>query len=232
MSTGHHQQASVAFGLNSQALDRLLADRAVREQLYRYRQIDRSDDIPFVGGYSKDGETIYVDRHLPERVTLEMDGRKREIDPVDFLRMHEAMEKTLIDALGYGYSEAHRAATGYERRGVLQCLGPGWWEPYQRMWRPFVRSDEHEKLERVPANLDTTPYISPPVDRSLIERMQAAQGAARRYSKAEAQYTDAGTKAEHCSICEHYQRPRACELVRGAVSPQGWCRYFEACDDD
>lgn len=232
MSVGHHQHHSAAPGLNSQALDRLLANDAVREGLYHYRPINREYQIPYVGGYSKDGDTIYVDSHLPERVTLELDGRERDIDPVQFLRMHEALEKTLIDVLGYSYEQAHQAATGYERRGVLQHLGPGWWTPYQMMWRPFIHTDEHEALKRVPASLDMTPYVSPPADARLIERMQAAQGAARRYSKSEANYSDTGTKAEHCSICEHYERPRACSLVRGVILPGGWCKYWEACDDD
>lgn len=231
MSTGHHHR-SAAPGLNSQALDRLLEDKQLREKLHRYRETDRSFDLPYLGGYSKDGGTVYIDRHLPDQLEVEMDGRKRSINPVEFLRMHECFEKACIDALGYSYDGAHQAATGYERRAVLTRLGPSWWVPYSDALKPYIKADEHEKLVSIPPDLDWTPYLSPPVNHELVERMQAAQGAQRKHSKAEAKYTDMGSRTEHCSICEHYQRPRACELVRGAVSPQGWCKYWEACDDD
>lgn len=53
-------------------------------------------------------------------------------------------------------------------------------------------------------------------------------------TKLEVQYTGNGTKAEHCSICEHYQppyraqyRPEArCEVVQGEIIPGGWCKLF------
>jgi len=51
-----------------------------------------------------------------------------------------------------------------------------------------------------------------------------------RESKQAARYTDKGTKAEHCSICDHYRRETSdeghCTVVTGKVAAGGWCRHF------
>jgi hypothetical protein len=47
-------------------------------------------------------------------------------------------------------------------------------------------------------------------------------------SKADASYVEQGTKAEHCSICEHFvaSRDPRCSEVTGRIHPGGWCRLF------
>jgi len=34
--------------------------------LARAKKIDRGHDIPYVAGYSQNGEKIYIDRHMPK----------------------------------------------------------------------------------------------------------------------------------------------------------------------
>ena len=172
MSSGHRHHEG--FGLNSQILDRLLKNEKIQQELNWPHEINKDYDIPYLGSSSKDGKTIYFDRHLPKTVKLERDGIVKEIDPIQFLTMHESLEKTLIDQLNWTYSEAHKAATAYERRGVLQWLGPGWWDPYQRQMEKFVKADEHEKLKKVPRNLDTTPYLG---DEPLLTHLKKAMKA-------------------------------------------------------
>jgi hypothetical protein len=52
-------------------------------------------------------------------------------------------------------------------------------------------------------------------------------------SKEAADYTDHGTKAEHCAICRHWapgataRGAGVCSIVSGAIAPGGWCRYYE-----
>jgi hypothetical protein len=48
-----------------------------------------------------------------------------------------------------------------------------------------------------------------------------------RYSKEEADYTDDGSKEEHCSICSHYVNPTTCDIVVGRIAPGGWCKHFD-----
>jgi hypothetical protein len=172
MSSGHHHQEAPAVSMAT--MGKLLANPAIREKLWQPREEDNSWDIPYIAGYSKNGHILFFDRHLPEILTLELDGNKREFNPRDFLRMHETLEKAIIDALGWGYFPAHAAATAYERRGVLQRLGPQWWVPYQHSMDGYAKADEHEKIKRIPKELDLTPYRDAH-DSRLLKYMQRAK---------------------------------------------------------
>lgn len=169
MSSGHHHQEAPAVSLAT--MGKLLANPAIQDKLYRAREINNEHDIPYIAGYSKNGNILYFDRHLPEILTLELDGHKREIQPRDFLRLHETLEKAIIDALGWGYFPAHAAATAYERRGVFQRVGPEWWMPYQHSMDGYAKADEHEKIKSVPKDLDMTPYRG---DHRLVTAMRKA----------------------------------------------------------
>ena len=52
----------------------LMMDRALDAVARRVKNLDRKHDIPYVAGYSKDGKTIYIDRHLPSE--MEYKGRR------------------------------------------------------------------------------------------------------------------------------------------------------------
>lgn len=43
----------------------LMLDRALDAIARRVGNIDRNHDIPYLAGYSEDGKTIYIDRHMP-----------------------------------------------------------------------------------------------------------------------------------------------------------------------
>ncbi|HEV2681285.1 MAG TPA: hypothetical protein VGV14_12345, partial [Rhodanobacter sp.] len=47
----------------------LMLDRALDAILRRLKNLDREHDIPYLAGYSQDGKTIYIDRHLPKSFT-------------------------------------------------------------------------------------------------------------------------------------------------------------------
>jgi hypothetical protein len=48
-------------------------------------------------------------------------------------------------------------------------------------------------------------------------------------TKEAARYTAQGSEREHCSICQYYiYNGSACKKIEGRVSPDGWCRFFEA----
>jgi hypothetical protein len=50
--------------------------------------------------------------------------------------------------------------------------------------------------------------------------------AAEKRTKIDVAYTTAGTKSEHCSICDHYIAKDKCEVVQGTINPGGWCKLF------
>ena len=49
-----------------------------------------------------------------------------------------------------------------------------------------------------------------------------------KYTKTEVDYTpNAMKKDERCALCMHYEGNEICEIVRGDISPLGWCNKFE-----
>ena len=233
MSAGHHHQEAPAVSRAS--LETLLDNPAIRERLWAPREEVNEYDIPYIAGYSKDGKKLFFDRHLPESVVLELDGHKREIAPREFLCRHENLEKVIIDTLDWGYFPAHAAATAWEKRGVLERLGPQWWMPYTHMMDGYAKADEHEKVTKVPKDLDMTPYRATSVNHRLLTAMQKAQGGSERSAKATVHYTDEGRPSEHCGPvsawphhdCVHFEPPSGCAKVVGRIDPRGWCELWD-----
>jgi hypothetical protein len=145
----------------------VMLDRALDAILRRVKKLDRRHDVPYLAGYSLDGGTIYIDRHLPR--TMNYKGRKIEVDR--FLIMHEEVEKTLIDQLGLHYLHAHQIATRAEEaavraEGIL-------WRDYDRFMQKYVKHIGDERLTKVPSDLDLKPYRDEH-DFDLIQRMLKA----------------------------------------------------------
>jgi hypothetical protein len=137
----------------------------VAHRLYDTKfSLNRDYDIPYLAGYSKDGRIVYIDRHLP--TSLRIGGRLVHIFP--FLIVHERTEKALLDFAGMRYNEAHELATlaehkELERHGVSSTL-------YEKALDPYIKADQHEKIQRIPAELDFRPYKDSN-DYKLIQRM-------------------------------------------------------------
>jgi hypothetical protein len=144
----------------------LMMDRALDAIARKVKKLDRSHDIPYVAGYSKDGKTIFIDRHLPSE--MEYNGRKINTDR--FLLLHEEVEKTLIDQLNLHYLHAHQIATRAEEAAV-RAAGISWRE-YDRFMQKYVKKMGDERLTKVPADLDLKPYRDEH-DTELLERMAA-----------------------------------------------------------
>jgi hypothetical protein len=144
----------------------LMMDRALDAILRRVKKLDRGHDIPYLAGYSQDGKTIYIDRHLPKSFTFR--GRTIEVDR--FLILHEEVEKTLIDQLGLHYLHAHQIATRAEEAAVNAQRVT--WKAYDRFMQKYVKSVGDERLQKVPADLDLKPYRDYH-DYELLQRMAA-----------------------------------------------------------
>ncbi len=145
----------------------LMMDRALDAVLRRVGKFDRSHDIPYLAGYSRDGKTIYIDRHMPQSFKY----RGRDIETDRFLILHEEVEKTLIDRLGLHYLHAHQIATRAEQAAV-RAAGVSW-RAYDRFMQKYVKRAGDERLSRVPADLDTKPYRDEH-DVDLLHRMMRA----------------------------------------------------------
>jgi hypothetical protein len=131
--------------------DDVLLD-AVKAIRRRVRVVNRDCDIPYIAGYSRDGHTVFIDRHLPRSFTWLM--KTVRVEP--FLLTHEIVEKALLDELRLHYLHAHQIAQRAERDAV-KAAGISWWA-YQRFMKQHEKPIEEERLVKVPAELDLTPY--------------------------------------------------------------------------
>jgi hypothetical protein len=105
-----------------------------------------------IAGYSADGHTVFIDRHLPRTFRWLM--KTVRVEP--FLLTHEIVEKALLDELRLHYLHAHQIAVRAERDAV-KAAGVSWWA-HQRFMKRHEKPIEEEKLVKVPAALDLTPY--------------------------------------------------------------------------
>jgi hypothetical protein len=127
----------------------LMMDRALDAIVRRAKTLDRKHDIPYLAGYSKDGKTIYIDRHMPS--SFRYDGR--DINTDRYLILHEEVEKTLIDQLNLHYLHAHQIATRAEQAAV-RAAGVRW-RDYDRFMQKYVKRIGDEQLTKVPADLSS-----------------------------------------------------------------------------
>src|SRR3954453_7256098 len=118
----------------------------------RVRVVNCSYDIPYIAGYSVDGHTVFIDRHLPRTFRWLM--KAVAVEP--FLLTHEIVEKSLLDELRLHYLHAHQIALRAERDAV-RAAGVSW-QAYQRFMKQHERAIEEEALIKVPGSLDLTPY--------------------------------------------------------------------------
>jgi hypothetical protein len=144
----------------------LMMDRALDAVVRRAKKIDRNHDIPYLAGYSNDGKTIYIDRHMPKM----MNYQGRDIDTDRYLILHEEVEKTLIDQLNLHYLHAHQIASRAEQAAV-RAAGISW-RDYDRFMQKHVKVLGHERLTKVPKDLDLKPYRDEHDD-DLVKRMIA-----------------------------------------------------------
>src|SRR5579871_4426498 len=143
--------------------DAVLRD-AVKALGKRIRVINREYDVPYIAGYSRDGRTVYIDRHLPFAFVWLM--RPVKVEP--FLLTHEIVEKALLEALRLHYLHAHQIALRAERDAV-KAAGVSWWA-YQRFMKKYEKPISEEAIQHVPGELDLTPYRDEK-DFAVLERL-------------------------------------------------------------
>ena len=136
----------------------------VVKSLRKRVKIDHSYDIPYIAGYSKDGRTIYIDRHLPRSFR----SWTSRVYVTPYLVTHEIVEKALLDELDLHYLHAHQIGIRAERAAV-EAAGISW-KTYEGFMKKYEKTIEEEKLQRVPRDLDLTPYRDSK-DFSLLQKL-------------------------------------------------------------
>jgi hypothetical protein len=77
----------------SEDIDNAVLLDVVKALRRRVRRVSHDYDIPYIAGYSADGKTIFIDRHLPR--TIRWLVKTVRVEP--FLLTHEIVEKALLD---------------------------------------------------------------------------------------------------------------------------------------
>jgi hypothetical protein len=139
----------------------------------RVRKVDHSYDIPYIAGYSSDARTIYIDRHLPR--SFRSFFKRLFVTP--FLLTHEIVEKALLDELKLHYLHAHQIALRTEQAAV-EAAGVSW-TAYEGFMKKHEKSIQDETLQRVPPDLDLTPYRDEE-DFGLLRRLVSKERGNRR----------------------------------------------------
>lgn len=124
--------------------------------------VNRSYDVPYLGGSSKDGKTVYIDRRVPQ--VLNVAGKS--VDPAKYLSVHETTENHLMTKQGLSYEDAHHQATTAERAAV-QKDGLDW-KSYEAHMDGLLSNIEHENPKSPPPDLYTKPY--PHDKQELLQR--------------------------------------------------------------
>jgi hypothetical protein len=138
--------------VNSNLLRRILHDSRFRRWIAQPVRLNFNFDVPYLAGYSVDGRTVYIDRHLKYRWKY----KGRVIDVTDFLVVHEVVEKALMCLFRLHYQKAHHIATHVEN---MACKQHGVdWLPYSDYLRPQIKTADHEQIKRIPLDLDIEPY--------------------------------------------------------------------------
>ena len=148
----------------SEDIDDVVLLDVVKALRRRVRKIARAYDIPYIAGYSEDGKTVFIDRHLPRSFRWLL--KTVRVEP--FLLTHEIVEKALLDELRLHYLHDHQIAVRAERDAV-KAAGVSW-QAYQSFMKKHEKSIEEERLIRVPRDLDLTPYRDEK-DFSLLQRL-------------------------------------------------------------
>lgn len=79
----------------------------------------------------------------------------------------------------------------------------------------------HRRRVLATAVLGAAAGCVPAIVRSTPARAQ------QKTAKAAARYQDHPNGTAHCEACAYFLPPVACRLVRGEVSPNGWCGFFQ-----
>lgn len=167
MSAAHGKRHKLISAELDDLLDEALADKRIKERLARPYKVNTSYDIPLLGSSAVGGGTVYIDRHLPRLLPV----GKRKLENRPGLIKHERLEQALEDIFGWKYDLAHDVATHYEERDYrAKGFDPA---AVEKAYAPYIKADEHEKIVKVPVDLDVRPMLT---DKELMARVRAAQG--------------------------------------------------------
>ena len=133
--------------------------------------VDSSHHIPYLGGYSNDGKTIYIDSRFPKTIKGK-DGKT--IDCHKYLTIHEMTERRLLEA-GLDYNASHNIAEATEEAAMrLDGVDPK--DYYGVLYEVYNHTLRDFDPDKVPKDLDLKPYKDDKLT-SVVKRIEEARNA-------------------------------------------------------
>lgn len=125
-------------------------------------KVDATHEVPYLGGVSKDGQTIYIDYRFPVKYQ-QKDGRV--VEPHKYLVFHELAEFTLMSN-GESYNQAHRKAAQLEKEFLAED-GVNIKEYYEHVYYYVQKAMAKIDIKKVPVDLDIRPYVEDGLSHTL-----------------------------------------------------------------
>ncbi len=113
--------------------------------------INANHDIPYGGGTSKDGAIVYIDKRLPQE--LSVDGKTINIHKSIAVHEHEEWKKMHH----MGYATAHSKYANPAEKEYVERHGIDW-KKYDEKVEGLVRKIEHSPNPDIPKDLNLKPY--------------------------------------------------------------------------
>ncbi|NBW57155.1 hypothetical protein EBR43_05095 [bacterium] len=117
-------------------------------------KVDLNHEVPYLGGVSKDGQTVYLDKRFPNTYR-QKDGKV--VESHKYLIFHEIAEFLLLSQ-GESYNKAHRRAAQLEKEFLIKG-GINVREYYQNIYDHVKTSMKNIDADDIPKDLDLRPYI-------------------------------------------------------------------------
>ena len=150
-------------------------DEALRS-IIRQVRLDWAHDIPYLAGSSRDGRTVFIDRHLPRSMAC----GSRRVPVAPFIILHEVVEKLLFDRFRITYPHAHQIALRIEQVAVRNA-GISWHD-YNALMQEHVKEAHDERIVLLPRDLEIKPYADESelalLTRTAARRTRRAHGSA------------------------------------------------------
>lgn len=185
---------------------------ALDERIAAKRAISWKYDVPYLGGISSDGATVYLDpklKELPEWVHC-------------LITLHEVVEWSL-KPWKRDYEDRHHMATAAEDQFVTTLGHTA--AQYRRLLHPYYQPIETEKIASIPPDLDLSPYSGQL--RQVLYDLQHG-----KVSKLSVDYGH-GTYHRQCGKCQMFSTPHKCSLVAGYIEASDVCnRFVRKLDDE
>ena len=138
--------------------------------------VDANHHVPYLGGCSVDGNTVYIDQRFPEWIPPTDEG-EQPINTHSYLAIHEIVERNLM-MHGFHYNVAHNIASAAEEAALLL-------DGHDPTIYYGITSVTYNKTLRefdplmVPLDLDMTPYKEDELD-SIYRRIECARDSIKR----------------------------------------------------